>query len=42
MMNGDMGGWFSGMGFGGWGFVILILVVVVVAFATMVASRNKK
>ena len=41
MMNGDMSGWYSGMGSGNWVFGTLILVVVIVAVATVIASRRK-
>ena len=40
MMNGSMGGWYSGMGSVGWTFCVLILVVVLVAIAIIVSRRK--
>jgi len=41
MMNGNFGGWYSGMGSGGWMVAIVILVVVIVALVAVVGSRKK-
>jgi hypothetical protein len=40
MMNGSMGGWYSGMDSGSWMFGVLILVIVIIA-AVVVVSRRK-
>ncbi len=40
MMNGSMGGWYSGMGSGGWMFGIAVLAVVIIA-AAVIMSRRK-
>jgi hypothetical protein len=40
MMNGSMGGWYSGMDSGNWMVGILILVVVIIAAAVVVSRRK--
>jgi hypothetical protein len=40
MMNGSIGGWYSGMDSGGWMFGVLILVVVIIAAAVVISRRK--
>ena len=40
MMNGSMGGWYTGMDSGGWMVGVLILVVVIIAAAVIVSRRK--
>ena len=42
MMNGMMGGWYSGMGSVGWTSCILVLVVVIAAVAVIVSRRKSQ
>ena len=41
MMHTEMGGLFSGMGYGNWMLGVLVLVVVIAAAAVVIASRKK-